>query len=120
SECWESIPVGVERLVLFGQALAASAGDSPPKKLSGTPTGIDSPQLGDVRSAVLTLRFCLRVQPEELAQRADVEVGLIAAGAPLHPQRGLVQRPRGDRLRHRAEALAVSLAEALPTPFVLG
>ncbi len=38
--CGESIPVGVERLVLFRHALAASAGTSPPKKLSGTPAGI--------------------------------------------------------------------------------
>jgi hypothetical protein len=33
-------PAGVERLVLFGRALAASAAHFSPKKLSGTPAGL--------------------------------------------------------------------------------
>src|SRR5262249_9093912 len=110
SECGEPIPVGVERLLLFGQVLAASAGEAPPKKLSGTPTGIGPAQLSDVRSAALTLGLCFSVQPEQLPQRTYVQIGLVAPRAPLHPQSRLVQQPRSDRLRHYLEPLPIGLA----------
>ena len=39
------------------------------------------------------------VEPEQLAQRVDVDVRVLLARRPLDPQRRLVQQPAGDRAR---------------------
>ena len=78
-------------------------------------------QLGDLARAVgFRLDLGLDVETEQFAQGAHVLVGVVGAGGAAHPQRRLVQDPRGDRLRHHLDPLAVGLAEALPAVLVLG
>ena len=52
--------------------------------------GLAAPELGHFGPA-LGLRLGLGVETEQLAQRADVEVGVVVAGGALHPQGRLVQ-----------------------------
>ena len=61
----------------------------------------------------------LDVETEQFAQGAHVLVGVVGAGGPADAPGRLVQDPRGDRLRHQLDPLAVGLAEALPAVLVL-
>src|SRR5215470_7962650 len=59
------------------------------------------------------------IEPEELAQHAHPEVGVIAVGGALEAHRRLVQEPVGDRPGEHLDALAVGRREALPARGVL-
>src|SRR5207249_3986024 len=90
----------------------ASAGRSTRRALAGP--GAQAPHLaGALR------RSAVRIEAEQLPQRADEDVGVVLARGALQAQGGLMQEPRRDRSGHRLDPLAIGLAEALPARFVL-
>ena len=76
---------------------------------------------GDVRAlAGVGIGLGAGVEAEELAERADLEIGVLAIGRALQTHRRLVQESVGDRVGEHLDPLAVGRRQALPAGRVLG